>query len=306
MTVASVDSGGRKRDIVVTTEKQDEGWRISVHEPSALGNSLIIQSRVIYTSSKQIQMIKVTREGGVIVAASEERILLGTLKSLDFGSIDKIRYEFRIFESTDYLCSMDIRVSKRNSSSGREASKLEKTSIVDVVVGDAKGAIFIHNDLLGNLIRSQTPSAEGANAINLIPRKLHWHRKAVNSVKWSLDGMWFSQNLAQADVAKEIISYLVAARLCWFCGSSTQADNSIYLTYHQPFKTLWYPHAAHPIQSTYPTIPQWNYQHQSLHPQHTLLGSNHMLLENPHQWALEFGELETSTPENPLYLESRL
>ena len=191
MTIASMDSGGRKRDIIFTTAKQGGVWRISAHELAVLGTSPVAQSRVIYTSPKPIHIIKTTGEGGVIVAASEERVLLGTLRSSDFGTIDKIKYEFRIFESTDFVSSMDIRVSKRYTEPGLKVAKLDKISVVDVVVGDVRGAIFVHNDLLANLIKSQNPIAEVQNSISLIPRKLHWHRKAVHSVKWSLDGRRF-------------------------------------------------------------------------------------------------------------------
>jgi NET1-associated nuclear protein 1 (U3 small nucleolar RNA-associated protein 17) len=188
ITVASMNSDGRRRDVIFTSEKQDEGWRITAYELLLLGTSPIAQSRVIYTSTKPIHILRAEGEGGVIIAASEERILLGTLRSADFGTIDKMRYEFRVFESTSFVCSMDIRVSKRTAEPGRKLTKLDKISVVDVVVGDVRGAIFVHNDLLGNLIQSQNPPAEGSNSINLIPRKLHWHRKAVQTVKWSLDG----------------------------------------------------------------------------------------------------------------------
>lgn len=189
MTVASMNSNERVRDVLFTCEEQDEGWRISAHELSVLGKSTTTQSRIIYTSPNAIQMMKTSPDGDVIVAASGERILLGALRSMDFGTVDKIRYEFRVFESTDFISSLDVRVSKRSSNLGRKASKTDKLSVVDVVVGDVKGAIFVHNDLLANLIRSHNPSADGPHQINLIPRKLHWHRKSVQSLKWSLDGL---------------------------------------------------------------------------------------------------------------------
>jgi NET1-associated nuclear protein 1 (U3 small nucleolar RNA-associated protein 17) len=184
MTVASMDSTGHRRDVVFTTEKYDEGWRISAHEFSFLGSSTVTQSRVVYTSTQKIQILKAQDEGNIIVAASEERVLLGSLRSTDFGTVDKIKYEFRIFESTEFVSCLDARVSKRSS-----GTKLGKVKVVDVVVGDAKGAIFVHNDLLRNLIGTQKSATDGQHPINLIPRKLHWHRRAVHCVKWSSDGL---------------------------------------------------------------------------------------------------------------------
>lgn len=189
MTVASMGSAERMRDVVFTAEKDNEGWRISAHELSVLGTSPTNQSRVIYKSAQTIQILKASDEGTIIVAASEEKVLLGALRSTEFGTIDKIRYEFRIFESTAVITSLDVRISNRDSFSGETTSKLDKVKVVDIVVGDVKGSIFVHNDLLRNLIMSQKSAADAQNPISLIPRKLHWHRKAVHCVKWSLDGL---------------------------------------------------------------------------------------------------------------------
>jgi NET1-associated nuclear protein 1 (U3 small nucleolar RNA-associated protein 17) len=179
-----MDSIEHRQDVVFTTEKHEEGWRISAHELSYLGSSTATRSRTIYASTQPIQLLKAVDEGAIIIAASEERVLLGSLRSADFGTVDKIKYEFRIFESTNAISSLDARVSKRGS-----GTKLDKVKVVDVVVGDVKGAIFVHNDLLRNLIGSQKSTANDQHPISLIPRKLHWHRKAVNCVKWSLDGL---------------------------------------------------------------------------------------------------------------------
>jgi NET1-associated nuclear protein 1 (U3 small nucleolar RNA-associated protein 17) len=190
ITVASLDSAEQGQDVLFTAEEHDGEWRISAHELSTLGTTTTSRSRVIYKSTQSIQIIKATDEGAIIVAASEERVLLGSLRSADFGSIDRIRYEFRVFESTDYISSLDVRVFKRSSAPIEAASRVDKVKVVDVVVGNVKGSIFVHNDLLRNLLDSERSRTDVENPINLTPRKLHWHRKAVHSVKWSLDGLF--------------------------------------------------------------------------------------------------------------------
>lgn len=190
MTAASLEFTGRIRDIVYTTEvKEDGGWRIQAHELDTSNRTASPTSRTIYASTEQIQIIKATTDGNVILASSGSRILLGQLRSNDFDNIDKIRYTFRIFESSDAIKSLDLRVSARsNATPAKKERTFAKASIVDVVVGDVRGSIFVHNDLLSNLIRTEAASTEDQTAISLMPRKLHWHRKAVNSVKWSQDG----------------------------------------------------------------------------------------------------------------------
>lgn len=187
MTVASMESAGRRRDVVFTTEAaKDGGWRITANELAPPQGPIQTVARTIYTSKQRIQFLKTGKEGSVIVAASGKKVLLGSLRAADYDTIDKIRYEFRVFESSDDISSLDLQVVDRPKS-GAGSDKSKRHPIVDVVVGDVKGAIFVHNDLLYNLIRSQR-NASGETGIDLIPRKLHWHRQAVYTVKWSLDG----------------------------------------------------------------------------------------------------------------------
>ena len=188
MTVASMESTGRRRDVVFTTEiRKDGGWRITANELARPSDSFETAARTIYTSNQRIDFLKTAKEGSVIVASSEKRVLLGNLRSNEYNTVDKIRYEFRVFESTDFISSLDLKVSTRTGAETLGKSVLKRLPVADVVVGDVKGSIFVHNDLLGNLARSQ--EEKQASGISLIPRKLHWHRKEVCTVKWSLDGM---------------------------------------------------------------------------------------------------------------------
>lgn len=187
MTVASMLSAGRRRDVVFTTEiKKDGGWRITANELTQPGSPIQTVARTIYTSKTPINYLKTANGGSVLLAASGKSILLGHVRNLDFDTTDKVRYVFRVFDSTTTIMSLDARVYSRTSSDERNISK--KTPVVDVVVGDAKGFIFIHRDLLGNLIQSENKNY--APMINLVPTRYHWHRKEVHTVKWSLDGTY--------------------------------------------------------------------------------------------------------------------
>ncbi|CAD6441741.1 666d0e5b-21d7-46e8-9617-d25fbb13f4a8 [Sclerotinia trifoliorum] len=185
MTVASMVSAGRRRDVVFTTEtKKDGGWRITANELTQPDSPIQTVARTIYTSKTPINYLKTANEGSVLLAASGKSILLGYVRNLDFDTTDKIKYVFRVFDSTAPIMSLDARVYPRTGTDDRNISK--KTPVVDVVVGDAKGFIFIHRDLLGNLIQSENKNY--ASMVNLVPARFHWHRKSVETVKWSLDG----------------------------------------------------------------------------------------------------------------------
>ena len=56
---------------------------------------------------------------------------------------------------------------------------------VDVVLGLQDGAILVYEDVLFQLVGND----KGSKSSNITSRRLHWHRDAVSSVKWSRDGM---------------------------------------------------------------------------------------------------------------------
>lgn len=187
MTVASMESAGRRRDVVFTTEeRKDSGWRVTAHELAPPNGEIQTAARTIYTSNDPISFLQTDKEGAVIVGAAGTKLLLGRLRSTEYDTVDKIRYEFRVFETADNISSLDMRVSQRTGTEGMKKSVLKRTPVVDLVLGDVKGAIFAHNDLLANLIRAQDGTLP--KGLSLAPRKLHWHRQEVHTVKWSLDG----------------------------------------------------------------------------------------------------------------------
>jgi NET1-associated nuclear protein 1 (U3 small nucleolar RNA-associated protein 17) len=47
--------------------------------------------------------------------------------------------------------------------------------------------VFVHNDLVLKLFM-QSQEGNLPSGLSLVPRKMHWHRQAVHTVKWSLDG----------------------------------------------------------------------------------------------------------------------
>lgn len=183
MTVASMESAGRRRDVVFTTEiRKDGGWRITANGLAPPGGPIETLARTIYTSTHEVNFLKTANEGAVIAAAAGNKVVLGVLRSTEYDTIDKIRYEFRVFESADVISSLDIKVSVRPGVVKVKKAK-KRLPIVDVVVGDVKGAIFIHDDLWANLV------GENGAGISIMPRKLHWHRQGVQTVKYSQDGM---------------------------------------------------------------------------------------------------------------------
>lgn len=189
MTVSTIESLGRQRDVIFTTEaRKDGGFRITANELADPNGPIAIAARTIYTCTEQIQILKAAKDGCVIIGAAGKKVLVGRLRSADFDTVDKIKYEFRTIESKEYITSLDIRVFKRNELKIGTKNKTDKIqNVVDLVLGNIKGVILFHENIAGKLF-SKSQNQQSPSSIDFVPSKLHWHRQRVNSVKISLDG----------------------------------------------------------------------------------------------------------------------
>lgn len=198
LTTSTLEYAESTHNIIYTTDKAETGnWRIQAHEMIADGNSV---ARTIYTSNEEIQSVKAATDGSVIIASSGSRLLIGHLRSRDFSTLERVKYLFRVFESSDDIYSMDLRVTSREIVKGTK-QKQQTIPVIDVAVGDVKGSIFVHNDLLNNLILAEASDVEGQGSINLMPRRLHWHQKCVDAVKWSRDGKTKFRSISSTYIA---------------------------------------------------------------------------------------------------------
>lgn len=106
----------------------------------------------------------------------------------------------------------------------RESSTAKSRLAVDVVVGLQDGAILVYDDILFKLIGKER-GVEGAKTMS---RRLHWHRDAVSSVKWSRDGKRSGPaQLFTSNTFQGITSYLGAVRLFLSYGNLTLTNSNI-------------------------------------------------------------------------------
>jgi NET1-associated nuclear protein 1 (U3 small nucleolar RNA-associated protein 17) len=68
----------------------------------------------------------------------------------------------------------------------------DQRDVLDLAVGDETGVILLFEDILASFaaVEGSQKGKKGRpdNADSFRPKRLHWHRDAVGSVKWSLDG----------------------------------------------------------------------------------------------------------------------
>lgn len=163
-SIASVEQEGSKNTISFSITTQKNGKRqISV---STLGDKKI-QCTIALETSQRLNSIKVTHDGRVIVASDGQRLLMGTTTSAELGNIETVHYSWREATLPVNATCFDIR----------------GTDSIGLAVGESGGSILIYQNVLNTLFGKETSDKKSS------PRKLHWHRGPVNTVRWSKDGM---------------------------------------------------------------------------------------------------------------------
>ncbi|KAH0597855.1 hypothetical protein MHUMG1_04227 [Metarhizium humberi] len=132
-----------------------------------------------------LQILETSEDGQVIVGAFQDSLFLGTA-SATAESLDQLQYEIFSFDSPDLITSIDLRLHARFS--GSRKSQAGADTAVDVIIGGARGGIYVYHDALTH-VRAVGKAQLVKDGIQV--QKYHWHRKAVHAVKWSTDGNYF-------------------------------------------------------------------------------------------------------------------
>ncbi|KAI9668978.1 MAG: hypothetical protein M1829_005206 [Trizodia sp. TS-e1964] len=178
-------------DLLFTTEAEQDTWFITGH--TFLPGSNASERVQIYKSKSPIINLKVVADGSVILATTGSTLALGLRKPVSIASLSDVQYKWYPIYFPDIITTADIKVSRNNSSKSHGLkSKILNVSgehvSVDVVVGDIKGVIYVYHDLLNNIIQQLGDIRNPRERVNFYSSRLHWHREAVRSAKWSLDG----------------------------------------------------------------------------------------------------------------------
>ncbi|KAG6013813.1 hypothetical protein E4U54_006317 [Claviceps lovelessii] len=192
------------KEIVIIAES-DKPSRMDVVAYNPVDGSEA-QTKNLLTLKKQghgLQILESSDDGQVIVGAFQDQIFFGTASG-SAGNHEDLRYEFFSFDSPDLITCIDVR--RRQRSSGSRKAQSASDSAVDVIVGGARGSIFIYRNVISAVTSGKHQSVQDG----LDVQKHHWHRKAVHAVKWSRDGNYFisggSENVLviwQVDTSKK-------------------------------------------------------------------------------------------------------
>ncbi|RDA83641.1 hypothetical protein CP532_4667 [Ophiocordyceps camponoti-leonardi (nom. inval.)] len=129
-----------------------------------------------------LHLLEASRDGSVLTGALSDCLFVCVASGAGEGDFSQVQFDAFSFEVPDIITTIDMRLHTETTSrpGNNMASNEEHSKAVDIIVGGARGCIYVYRDVVS---RAQSAAEEGISV-----NKLHWHRKAVHSAKWSRDG----------------------------------------------------------------------------------------------------------------------
>lgn len=196
------DIGATVRNMAVITHSEED--LVYCHEP---GKSHIVNVHALRTGAQasttelkpilktglSILDIQVLLQGKFVVVACGDSLMVGKRQKQSKTAVQDFEYVWRELKFVQRITTFNAYVRDPAEVTGKAAkSAQDQRDIIDVAVGDESGVILLFEDILASFAAIESSQKGGKskadNAENLRPKKLHWHRDAVGSVKWSLDG----------------------------------------------------------------------------------------------------------------------
>jgi NET1-associated nuclear protein 1 (U3 small nucleolar RNA-associated protein 17) len=201
------DIGTTVENMAVVAQPESEQDLVYCHEAED-GHSLTIRSlrtnrqgsakepkselKQILNTSSAIRGIQVLLQGKYVIVATVDSLVVGKRVKITKTALHEFEYVWRELKFSKHITTFNVyHREKQETSNGKKAAQ-DQRDILDVAVGEETGLILLFEDILASFAAIES-SQKGKkdrmdSAESLRPKRLHWHRDAVGSVKWSLDG----------------------------------------------------------------------------------------------------------------------
>ncbi|KAK7554656.1 quinon protein alcohol dehydrogenase-like superfamily [Phyllosticta citricarpa] len=139
-------------------------------------------------TKKPITGFTVAAAGNAIVASFKDALMVGKAKENAVATLQDLTFVWRELRCKSPITSMDLRVGRQSSTQtpAKSAGKIKES--VNVAIGCHDGSILVYDDIVNKLVQLEQVKKENQASQTLAPRRLHWHRYPVSTVKWSLEG----------------------------------------------------------------------------------------------------------------------
>ncbi|KAF4955720.1 hypothetical protein FSARC_11781 [Fusarium sarcochroum] len=184
MTLVTKKVSGKAKEIIFIAESDKPGRIEVVAYPATTEES---EHKAVFTMKKPgggLQFLETSEDGQILVGAINDRLFFGVPSQQQFDNLAALDYEIYTFDIPDLVTALDYRVYPRSATGGRKARQ-ETSPVLDIIVGGARGSIYLYHDALA---RSQALAKSGSEKELIQAQNFHWHRRAVHALKWSRDG----------------------------------------------------------------------------------------------------------------------
>ncbi|KAF2660519.1 WD40 repeat-like protein [Lophiostoma macrostomum CBS 122681] len=150
------------------------------------------ESKTILETNSPINGVQVLLEGKLVVVATSKSVLIGKRLKVQKTALQDFEYRWREFQTSQRITTSDAYVRLPDQLEKDKQRQQDPKDYIDLAIGDQEGVIYVFEDILSSLLTIEKSQKSGAEvetfADSLQPKRLHWHREAVGSLKWSRDG----------------------------------------------------------------------------------------------------------------------
>lgn len=194
--------------VVVTRPESDEDL-VYCHEAED-GHSLTLRAfrtnrqtsakepktelKQVLNTSSAIRGVQVLLQGKYVVVATADSLIVGKRVKITKTALHEFEYVWREVKFSKHITTFSVFYREKQETNKGKKGAQDQREILDVAVGEETGLILLFEDILASFATIESIQ-KGKNertdaAESLRPKRLHWHRDAVGSVKWSLDGKY--------------------------------------------------------------------------------------------------------------------
>jgi NET1-associated nuclear protein 1 (U3 small nucleolar RNA-associated protein 17) len=209
-TVGRWDIGTNVRSITVVADPVSNMDLVYSHET---GSSHIINVHALRTREQSAQTelkqilkkkatirgMQVLLDGKIVIVTTHKSVLIGRRSQVHKSALQDYEFVWREIQSSKPVTGFDayVRIPDQPATGGKLPS--DAVDHIDLAVGDQEGVIWLFEDALSAFTRIEKTRKDGSQGgvdLDMLrPKRLHWHREAVASVKWSRDGMFHDRQV---------------------------------------------------------------------------------------------------------------
>jgi len=165
---------------------------VNVHALRTGSEASKTELKCILKTSRPITDMQVLLQGKIVVLSTPSSIMIGKRKKVHKTAVQDFEYTWREFDTSKKISTFAAFV-RIPTGDVKKDPLLEQRDHLDLAIGDEEGAILLFEDIIttfASIERSHKDKSDTkVGPESLRPKRLHWHRSAVGSLKWSLDGI---------------------------------------------------------------------------------------------------------------------